>query len=535
MNYFKAGLTGALALAAGGQILLAADTKAKPKASATPAPAAVTAGAKDTAARAQKTVENDRQVAPKATAPNMTLDDAVRLALKQNPQVLEAIQLIEATKGQIITVRAEALPDVTVSGAYNQSARGLVQAPSGATASGGGSVSSSSGGQEKTWLVSVQATQQIYSPAVGAAIKIAHLTIDSNYFNLRDVVDQTISTVRQQFYQVLLDRELIKVQEQSVELLKSQLQDQQNRLAAGTVPQFNVLQAQVALANQLPQLIKAREAFTVDELTLARTLGIQYNPLRAGLSPFNPVGDLTVHEIEINEADAIERAKEQRAFLKEQRQSILIQVQQIKVALAGYQPTVAASGGYEVRNSPFSSSDKLTDTVNGWFFGVNGDWAIFDSGATYGRVKTARAQLESAKVNYDDAVLQVELQVQQAIASLKEASETIQSQVKSVEEATEALREARERLDTGVGVQLDVLNAQVALLTAQSNELQAEHDYNVALAQFEFATGIATRYNELFDDPMLHPKIYPKNTGATPDSSATQASGKNSGKTSPKD
>ncbi|HWB61462.1 MAG TPA: TolC family protein, partial [Chthoniobacteraceae bacterium] len=472
MKSFKAGISIGLALLAGGHWLFAADKtdpKAKPHATATRSPSPAPSPAIPTA------------LAPElaAAAPSMTLEDAVRLALKQNPQVLEAIQLIEQTKGQIITVRAEALPNVALSGAYDQSAAGLVKPPLslGQVQSSGSSSSASTtaaeGGQEKTWDVSVQATQQLYSPAVGAAIKIAKLTVDSNYFNLRDVVDQTISTVRQQFYNVLLDRELIKVQEQSVQLLKSQLQDQQNRFAAGTVPQFNVLQAQVALANQYPQLIKSRETYSVDLLTLARTLGIQYNPLRAGKPPFNPVGDLTVHTRGINEAEAIEIAKEERAFLKEQRQSILIQLQQIKVALAGYQPTVSANGGYELRNSPFSSNDQLSRTVNGWFFGVNGSWDIWDSGATYGRVKTARAQLETAMVNYDDAVLQVELQVQQAIASLSEANETIQSQVKSVEEATEALREARDRLDTGVGVQLDVLNAQVALLTAQSNQLQA--------------------------------------------------------------
>ena len=491
MNYPKAGISIGLALFVSGQFLLGADKKQKSAAVPTP-PSSTPAPLLD-------------------KTPNMTLEDAVALALKQNPQVLEAIQLIEQTKGQVITVRAEALPNVTLSSAFDQSASSLVKPPLDL----GSTSSSSQIPQEKTWNISLQATQVLYSPAVGAAIKIAKLTIDSNYFNLRDVVDQTISTVRQQFYNVLLDRELIKVQEQSVELLKSQLQDQQNRFQAGTVPQFNVLQAQVALANQLPQLIKARETYSVDLLTLARTLGIQYNPLRAGQPPLNALGDLTVHERSINENEAIRIAKEQRAFLKEQRQSILIQLQQVKVALAGYLPTLNADAGYQVRNSPFVAGNPLDEIVQGWFFGVNGSWAVFDSGATYGRVKTARAQLESSKVNYDDAVLQVELQVQQAIASLKQARETIDSQIKSVEEATEALRLSRERLNTGVGVQLDVLNAQVALLTAQSNQLQAEHDYNVALAQFEYATGIATRYDELFDDPILHKKPYSDKSAAS--------------------
>ena len=74
--------------------------------------------------------------------------------------------------------------------------------------------------------------------------------------------------MRQQFYQVLLNRELIHVQEESVKLLQSQLQDQQNRFEAGTVPRFNVLQAQVALSNQYPLLIAAQNNYRISQLQL---------------------------------------------------------------------------------------------------------------------------------------------------------------------------------------------------------------------------------------------------------------------------
>ena len=67
----------------------------------------------------------------------------------------------------------------------------------------------------------------------------------------------------------LLNRELITVQEESVKLLSSQLKDQQNRFEAGTVPRFNVLQAEVALANQQPVLIGARGSYYLALVQLA--------------------------------------------------------------------------------------------------------------------------------------------------------------------------------------------------------------------------------------------------------------------------
>src|SRR5439155_15391611 len=89
---------------------------------------------------------------------------------------------------------------------------------------------------------------------------------DSAYFAFRNVLDQVIATVKTQFYQVVVNKELIAVQEESVHLLESQLKDQQNRFEAGTVPRFNVLQAEVALYNQIPQLIQARNAYRISQL-----------------------------------------------------------------------------------------------------------------------------------------------------------------------------------------------------------------------------------------------------------------------------
>src|SRR5206468_9695041 len=123
-------------------------------------------------------------------------------------------------------------------------------------------------------------------------IRSADFQRDSSYYAFRNAIDQVIATVRQQFYLVLLDRALIGVQEESVRLLQSQLQDQQNRFEAGTVPRFNVLQAQVALSNQLPQLITARNNYTISQLQLAKTLGLDFNPKRGDQAPLEAVGEL---------------------------------------------------------------------------------------------------------------------------------------------------------------------------------------------------------------------------------------------------
>jgi outer membrane protein TolC len=219
------------------------------------------------------------------------------------------------------------------------------------------------------------------------------------------------------------------------------------------------------------------------------------------MPPINPVGVLTTDEKPEALAEALQLAEERRPFLKEQREQIMIQVENIKVALAGYQPRLTADAGYEMRNNEYSKS--LDRTVTGWFFGITGTWNVWDGGATYGQTKQAKAQLEEAKVSYDDAVRQVEVEVQQALDQVRESEDTIVSQQKAIEEAQEALRLAQERLTAGAGTQLDVLSTQVALTQSRTTLIQAQYNYNIAMAQFDRVTAANTRWEELFHDPLV--------------------------------
>ncbi len=233
---------------------------------------------------------------------------------------------------------------------------------------------------------------------------------------------------------MIVNRELIVVQEESVNLLQNQLKDQQNRFEAGTVPRFNVLQAQVQLYNQIPQLIAARNNYRISVLQLAKTLGLDFNPARGIATPLRVSGDLTYIPRKID-------------------------------LLAD------ANGGGEWLSNDLNSS--FGDVSKGWLTTVTGSWPIFDSGMAWGKIQQQRAILSQQEITYDDDVRQVELEIQQAASNLLQNRELIQATEKNQETAEEAVRLAKARLDAGAGTQLDVLNAQVQLTTAQSTYLQA--------------------------------------------------------------
>ena len=423
----------------------------------------------------------------------LTLDRAVSVALKQNPDILKSLQEIKRTRGQVVEIRAQALPQLVGTGKYSQSDPELIQATTGATALAAGR-SGSFSIQEKSWQITMEVRQLVYSGGqVQAALKIARLTEDSSYHMLRETVNQTIATVRSQFFTVLLNRELITVAEESIQLLSDQLHDQQNRFAAGTVPRFNVLQAEVALANARPDLIRAKNNYLIARLQLAKTLGL------GASSAIDATGSLLAHPRELNLQKALAMAKERRAILKAQNNTIQTEEQGITVAAAGYKPRLDVDAGYELKNSRVTND--LAREAHGWYLGVTGTWNIFDGLATKGKVDQAKARLASARVNYADSLHQVELEVQTAFANVNQAKELLASQSKVVEQADEALRLAKERLAAGAGTQLDVLSAQVARTQARTTQKQALSGYHVAIAEFDRATGSETIYEETFADP----------------------------------
>jgi outer membrane protein len=441
-------------------------------------------------------------------ARRFTLNEAILTALQQNPDILRARQDIERTKGLFIEMRAAAMPQVVATGQFQDldphitNISGVREQP--------GTSSLNQIGAERTYSLQLAANQVIFSGGrVPAQISSATFQRDSSYYAFRNAIDQVVATVRQQFYLVLLNRALIGVQEESVRLLQSQLQDQQNRFEAGTVPRFNVLQAQVALSNQLPLLISARNNYTIAQLQLAKTLGLDFDPRRGDRPPIEAVGELVYVPREIPVAQAIALAKENRPFLKQQKATVLSNEAQVGVARSGYFPQITALAGSETRSSFLT--DNIREARSGYIFGANGTWAVWDWGATFGRVKQAQAVLEQSKVTFDDDVRQVELEVQQAYANILQGRELVKATEKSVEQAAEALRLASARLDAGAGTQLEVLDARTQLTTAQSNRLQALYTYNAAVAEFDRATATEVKYSVCVDEPRTRARLHSPN------------------------
>ena len=408
----------------------------------------------------------------------LSLADALTTALEQNAAILEAQSDLKATHGLVIQTRAVALPQVVGSGQYEYTdSRYIENFPQ-------------VNQPNKNWNGAIQIQQAIYAGGkLITAIQAAEVTKRESIAVYRTAVENALLNVRVAYYDVLLAAQQVTVREASVKLLEKEYEDQQHRLDAGTVPKFNVLQAEVAWANERPNLILARNNFRIAKNNLANLLG--YNLPRAVWQdiPFNLTDGFDTATNDTKLPDAIQEALSTRTELESARDDVQLQKYNVRTARSGYQPTISAFAGYDWDNAKFSQPIELDHTIKGWNYGLQMTWDIFDGALTYGKVESAKAQYKKSQTTLDDQSRQIELDVRTTYSDLIQAEETLDSQRTVQEEAEEALREANARLAAGTGTQLDVLNAETALTQARTTEVQAEHDYSTALARFRRATG----------------------------------------------
>ena len=417
----------------------------------------------------------------------LSLADALDLALQQNPNILRARKELEAAQGVIIQTRAVVLPKVGLTGSFNALQPTDVDSfsfPTNIPGLAGGIHF----GVDENWTSQIRLVQSIYEGGrMLSALRVARLTRQQSALNYQTAVADTVLDVQIAYDDVLLAEQQITVQEASVELLTQELSDTRRRFDAGTVPRFNVLRAEVELANARPRLIRARNSFRIAKNNLANLLGFNVPKETFEDIPLILSGKLQAEPYPLDLARAIALALERRSELGSLRKARALRAEDIVNAKAGSKPAVEAFAGYDVHNSMLHSD--LGYDLNGWITGVQVTWNVFDGFLTRGRVKEATARYERAGIDLDDTGRRIELEVRTARSNFIEAQEVLESQKKVVEEAEEALRLARSRYEAGTGTQLDVLSAQTALTEARTTEIQALHDYSVARSKLERAVG----------------------------------------------
>ncbi|MCX7866749.1 TolC family protein [Limisphaera sp. VF-2] len=410
----------------------------------------------------------------------LTLADALNLALEQNAEVRKARQDLEAATGVAIQTRAVVIPKLQATAQYTaRDAGGVEQFPV---------VGLPIQIPNEAWSAGVRLVQSVYEGGrLRSAWRSARLTEQQARAAYDTAVADTVLAVRTAYADVLLAAEMVRVHQASVELLEEELRQTRQRFEAGTVPRFNVLRAEVELANARPRLSRARNSLRIAKQNLAHLLGFD---VPAGFSEDLPLelADRLEPPPGLPELNAaLRQALEHRSELAVLRHAEALQAESVRQARAAFKPALELFAGYDAHSPNFR--DELDRVIDGWVVGAQMRWNLFDGGLSRGKLVEARARQARAQVEIEDAQRRIELEVRTAYSRLVEAREVLQSTLKVQEQAEEALRLAQARASAGTGTQLDVLSAQTALTEARSIHAQALRDFVVAQARFERAIG----------------------------------------------
>ena len=415
----------------------------------------------------------------------ITLNQALDIALQQSPALLKGRQDIEESYGVALQLKSAIMPRLTSGGSF----RAIDNASIESFNQGGIDVKFQN---DKAWNANVVVSQPIYAGGkLQSQTRSATLTREAALAQFQAQVSDVLLSIKIAYDDTLLALEQIGTQKASIALLERELADQKRRFEAGTAPRFNVLRAEVELANTRPKLIRAQNAFRIHKNNLATLLGWNIPAQVQDDIPLELADRLKATPFEISLPVAIAKAAQQRPELTVRKADEKIRQEGVIQAKSDYYPNLAIGGGYQWQSRTFAND--LALITDGWTAGAQMNWSLFDFGLTRGRVDAAKARLNKAKIESDDTVRRIELEVRTAYSNFIEAQQVLESQVKVIEQAEEAVRLSMARNDAGTGTQLDVLSAQTALTDARTIQSQALRDYATALAKLERAMGEGTR------------------------------------------
>ncbi len=405
-----------------------------------------------------------------AAAKDLTLEEAVRLALANNPSGKIAVHEFEAAKGALTSARSYRWGTISVSHkdswAWN------------------GEAYNKRYGYDPNYVLdsftnSATLNWTLWSGnKVESQVSQAKLALDSSQWGIAKARQQLKYDATDAYFKFMAARDNVKLSQESVERLERYLQDVKLQFDVGVVAKVDVLRSEVELAKAKQTLIEAQNSYDVTMASLNNVIGY---PLTTEL---NIKGDMGYTRYEKELAFCIDTALRQRPEISQYTDAAKIAQEAITVAKAGYLPTVSAVYQAGWGDSTFPGGNNYN-----WTAYLLTSWNVFDSGLTAGKVKQAVEGYKTAQEQLKQTVDSVQLDVRQTYLSLKSAEQSIATSSSAVGLAEEDYKIKVIRYQAGVGTNLDVLDAQVALTTAKNNYLKAMYEYNNYRAKLDKAMG----------------------------------------------
>lgn len=426
----------------------------------------------------------------------LTLEASIQIARQTNLSIQTTQERVKSAEAQVRAAHAGLLPNVALNSSYRYAGalpKSVLETSGafGPPGAGGAMPPVSNISDETATIIELefgahhnfQADLTLNQPifAWGRYYKnyqSAKLNLAAAHKELDAAYNQLVLDVSEAFYRVLLSNEFVKVSEQAVELVKKQLKIAQNLFEAGASTNFDILRAEVLLANAKSNLIRAKNGARV-------AMNVYKNVLNIDLGGSIEVqGNLEQPILELDLKPLIQQAMEKRPELHQLQFTEDAAKKQVDVTKTRNRPALSFFSNYQLDHN-----ERLEEMNRIWNLGFALNVPIFDGLATRAAVKQAESGLKQTQLGKQQMTDAIELEVRSAYLNLLEAKTLINVQKETVEQAQESVRIANLRYESGMITSVELTDAQLALSQAEVNRLQSLHDYAVGLARLEKAIG----------------------------------------------
>ncbi|MDR7866205.1 MAG: TolC family protein [Sporomusaceae bacterium] len=405
-----------------------------------------------------------------AAPTELTLEESIALALKNNPTIKIAESDREKASWVVREAQAGQGPTLT----YNHKDARYRSAPSTLTPN-----PTPTNDFDNTVSLSVS----LYSGGkVDGTIGKAKYDYKVADLGLAETKQQLKLDATSAYFKVLQSRNMLQVRQESVDNLTAHLRNVQAQYDVGTVAKSDVLRSEVELANAQQNLIIAQNDYDLAMASLNNVVGL---PLDTEIKLKE---ELKYEQAKLTLDDGVKFAMQYRPDVLQADYTLQGAKEIVKVARSGFLPSVTLSGSNNWSDEKFPGSKN-----SNWSVYLSTSLTLFDTNLTLSKVKEAEAGVVKANEQFRQTKDSVSLEVRQAYLSMKEAEKRIETSQVAVAKADEDFKIAQVRYNAGVGTNLDVIDAQLALAQAKTNYIQALYDYNTSKAKLDKAMGIAVK------------------------------------------
>lgn len=412
------------------------------------------------------------------TALRLTLDDALAIALSDNPTVKIADQ--EVTKSEYARKGAYAalFPTIDLGADYQRTVKKQTMYMD----TGAGGTNKISVGMDNTWSSGVNASMPVIAPATWKSLKISGMDVENAVEKARQSRIDMIEQVSNAFYAVLLAKDTYHVYREAYLNAEKNYRDIRQKFDAGSTSEYEAIRAEVYLRNAEPDMYEAEHSVALTEWQLKALLGMDLTreiECSGALADFGGEMIRTQAELvldgnsELRQLDIRERKLEKTVEMKR----------------AENYPTLNLSFNYEWismnNNFKFSSYQWNPYGVAGLSLKI----PLFAGGKRRQDVRQAKIDLSQLRLERENMQRDLEVEWMQYRNTLTTSIRQYDAAQASVTEAQKGYSIAVKRYDIGDGTQLDINDAQLQLTQAQLARNQAIYNYMTSQASLDALTG----------------------------------------------